>query len=433
MNYEEAMKAIQSRKSSGISMGLSRMETLCRFLDNPERKLRVIHVAGTNGKGSVTAYISSILGISGYLIGRYVSPAVVREEEFIQFEDSRGVTYIDKELLTESVAKVEAAVRQMEAEGKESPTSFEYETAVAFVAFVRKGCQVAIVEAGLGGREDATNVIWNPLACVITPISMDHMKILGSTIREIAAEKAGIIKENVPVIAYQKSSVAEEVLIKACREKNAPLTLLHDEDMELLRADLQGCLFSYRNEHFQTRMAGCYQMENACLAIETCCHLGEDFQLDTVKRMVGIREASWQGRFDVVSTEPLIIVDGAHNESGAQALRETLERLLPDARIHGIMGVFRDKEYEKMVAIMRPVIYDVVTVTPPSPRALPAEKLRDVWQQQGCYLAETAFTAKEKRFCSVNEALKKMMGRYKKGDAIVIFGSLSLLGELKWR
>lgn len=433
MNYEEAMEAIRSRKSSGISMGLSRMEALCRFLDNPERKLRVIHIAGTNGKGSVAAYISSILGVSGYLVGRYVSPAVICQEEFIQFEDSRGVSYIDKELLTESVAEVDAAARRMEAEGIEPPTSFEFETAAAFVAFVKKGCQIVIVEAGLGGREDATNVIQNPIACVITSISRDHMKVLGDTIEEIAAEKAGIIKENTTVIACPDALQAENVLIEKCKEKKAVLTLLHKEDMELIRTDLEGCLFSYRGDHYQTAMAGSYQMENACLAIETCCHLGEEFQLDTVKRMLGIREAYWRGRFDVVSRKPLVIVDGAHNERGAGGLRETLETLLPDARIHGIMGVFRDKEYEKMISIMRPVIYDIVTVTPPSPRGLPAEELQAAWRRQGCSLVETAESAKKGHLCALDSALKMMLERYEEGDAIVIFGSLSLLGELKWR
>ena len=425
MNYEEAIEAIRSRKSSGISMGLSRMEALCGFLDNPERKLRVIHIAGTNGKGSVAAFISSILGVSGYLVGRYVSPAVICQEEFIQFEDSRGVSYIDKELLAESVEEVDAAARRMEEEGMDSPTSFEFETAVAFVAFVKKGCQVIILEAGLGGREDATNVIQNPLACVITSISRDHMKILGETIGEITAEKAGIIKENATVIACPGVLQAEDVLIKKCKEKSADLTLLHKEDMKLIRTSLEGCLFSYCGDHYQTGMAGCYQMENACLAIETCCHLGEDFQLDTVKRMLGIREAYWRGRFDVVSREPLVIADGAHNERGAGALRETLDTLLPGAKIHGIMGVFRDKEYEKMISILQPVLYDVMTVTPPSPRGLPAGELQAAWQQQGCSQVEAAE--------GVNHALKIMLGRYEVGDAIVIFGSLSLLGELKWR
>lgn len=425
MNYEEAIEAIRSRKSSGISMGLSRMEALCRFMDNPEQKLRVIHIAGTNGKGSVAAFISSILGVSGYLVGRYVSPAVICQEEFIQFEDSKGVSYIDKELFTESVAEADTAVHKMEAAGMEPPTSFEFETAVAFAAFVKKGCQVVIVEAGLGGREDATNVIGNPLACVITSISRDHMKMLGETIEEIAVEKAGIIKENATVIACPDARQAEEVLIEKCKEKHADLTLLHKEDMKLIRTSLEGCLFSYRGNHYQTGMAGCYQMENACLAIETCCHLGENFQLDTVKRMLGIREAYWRGRFDVVSREPLVIVDGAHNERGAGVLCETLKTLLPGAKIHGIMGVFRDKEYNKMISIMQPVLYDVVAVTPPSPRGLSAEELQAAWRQQGCSLTETAE--------SVAHALRIMSERYETGDAIVIFGSLSLLGELKWR
>lgn len=408
-----------------MSLGLSRMRALCDYLDNPERKLRVIHVAGTNGKGSVAAYISSILGVSGYLTGRYVSPAVICEEEFIQFEDSRGVTYMNPELLTECVEETEAAVRRMKADGFGIPTSFEFETAVAFLAFMKRGCQAAVVEAGLGGAEDATNVIEAPLISVITPIGMDHMSVLGSTIEEIAAQKAGIIKENTPVIAYQTSEEAKAVLERTCLKKNAPLTFVEEADMERLRTDLRGSLFSYRGEHFQTRMAGCFQMENACLALEACRNLGDKFLLDTVKCMVGIREAYWPGRFDVVSAEPLIIVDGAHNADGACALRRTLEAVLPGARIHGIMGAFRDKEYREIIAIMRPVMYDVITVTPKKPRGLPAEELKEAWMYGGLSLVETAD--------GVNEGIKKMAERCREGDAIVIFGSLSLAGELRWK
>lgn len=425
MNYEEAIHYIQRAGKSGISMGLSRMRNLCGKLGNPEKRLRCIHVAGTNGKGSVAAYISSILGVNGLLAGRFVSPVVFGYEECIQFEDSRGISWIRREMLAEAVTEVAEAVRQMEDEGLESPTAFEIETAVAFVAFVKRECQIAIIETGLGGREDATNVLGHVLASVITPISRDHMEYLGNTIEEIAGEKAGIIREQVPVIAYPKSPDAERVIREVCREKNAPLTIVKQEDMRLIRADLQGILFTYQGENFQSRMAGHFQMENAALAIETCRQLGEEYGLDTVRLMLGVREAYWRGRFELVNTDPLILVDGAHNESGAKELRRSLETFFPKGNIHGVMGVFRDKEYESMVAALLPVMQDIVTVTPPSGRGLPAEELKKVWQDQGMAAAETAG--------SVREGLKKAMERCREGEAIVIFGSLSLLGQLQWK
>lgn len=423
MNYEEAAAYIQGRRKAGILPGLSRMKDLCERLGSPEKKLRFIHIAGTNGKGSVAAYISSILGVNGYLTGRFVSPVVFQQEECIQFEDSRGVRNISRELLAACVTEASEAVSRMEKDGRELPSAFEIETAAAFLAFVKEECQVVILEAGLGGREDATNVIDHAELSVLTAISRDHMGMLGDTVAEIAREKAGIIRTDTPVVSTWQLPEAAHVIYGVCGEKNAPVTFLKEEDMRPVHIRVDGCLFDYKGEHYRTRMSGVYQIQNACLAIEACRQF--DAALTEEQIMLGIREAYWRGRFDVVSREPLVIVDGAHNEGGARALRETLMTLLPNAKIHGIMGVFRDKEYEKMISILQPVLYDVVTVTPPSPRGLPAEELQAAWQRQSPVAVETAE--------SVNNALGILLERYKAGDAIVVFGSLSLLGELRWR
>ena len=425
MNYEEAVGFIREHKGSGISLCLSRMRNLCGRLGDPEKKLRFIHIAGTNGKGSVAAYISSILGVNGYYVGRYVSPVVFEYEECIQFEDSRGITYISRELLAELITEVADAVSEMERDGQEIPTGFEIETAVALLAFVKKQCQIVVLEVGLGGREDATNVIENVLASVITPVSRDHMGLLGDTIEEIAAEKAGIIRENVPVISLQELPEAEHVIARVCSEKKAPLTIVKKEEMHPVRMDLHGSVFSFKGENYSTHMTGSYQIRNACLAIEVCHQLEDFLSFDEEQVMLGVREAYWRGRFEVVSTRPLIIVDGAHNESGAKALRESLETFFPGQKIHGVMGVFRDKEYDKMVSVMQPLMQDIVTVTAPTERGLPAEELRMAWENSGISLTETAE--------SVNEGLKKAIARCEEGGLIVLFGSLSLLGELNWR
>ena len=422
MDYKEAIDYVQNYQSNGISLGLRRMQELCARLHHPQKKLKFIHVAGTNGKGSTAAYISSVLGVNGYLVGRYVSPVVFQYEECIQFEDIRGITYIGKELLAEVVTEAASAVASMERDGFETPTIFEFETAMALLAFVKKECRIVIMEVGLGGREDATNVIENVIASVITPISMDHMGMLGHTLTDIAMEKAGIIRERVPVISYQTEPEAAEVIASVCEEKYCGLTMVRRDDMQRIHTDLSACVFSYQGENFRTRMIGTYQMENACLAIETCRRLGEEFSFDEVQLMLGIREARWQGRFEIVHTDPLILVDGAHNECGARALRESIETLLTGRKVHGVMGVFRDKEYEKMVSVLQPVIDDIVTVKAPTERGLEAEALAQIWREAGCPVISTAE--------SVPDGLGKAVERCEEGDAILLFGSLSLLGNI---
>lgn len=425
MNYDEAIRFIRQYESTGISLGLGRMRELCARLGNPEKKLRFIHIAGTNGKGSTAAYISSILGVNGLLVGRYVSPVVFQYEECIQFEDSRGVSYIEPELLAEAVSEVAEAVFSMEQEGRERPTIFEVETAMAFLAFVKKRCQIVVLEVGLGGREDATNIIENVVASVITPISMDHMGILGDSLQVIAREKAGIIRSEVPVISFQKEVEASQVIVQTCEQMKTTCVMVNGDEIQLVSFDLDAIVFSYRGEHYRTQMLGTYQVENACLAIETCRHLGEDFSLDQAQIMLGIREAKWRGRFEVVSSEPLIIVDGAHNESGAQALRESIDTFLQGKMVHGVMGCFRDKEYEKIVSIMQSVLEDIVTVKAPTERGLESEKLANVWNGAGM---QKVYVAQ-----SVQEGLKKALSLYRQGDAIVLFGSLSLLSMLPWK
>lgn len=425
MTYEEAMNYIQKASCNGISLGLSRMRELCSRLGNPQDQIPIIHIAGTNGKGSTAAYISSILGVNGYLVGRYVSPAVFQYEECIQYEDMEGSHVIDRELLTELITEVADVVESMVEEGWERPTVFEIETALSFLAFVRWQCSVVVLEVGLGGRQDATNVIEKVLVSVITPISRDHMHILGDSLADIAYEKAGIIRSNSRVISYQKTTEAAEIIAQVCHEKGAELSVVQEEDLKLISMDLRGSVFSYKGENYRTQMAGVCQIENAGLAIETCLNLADVFPLDAEQLILGIREAYWRGRFEVVSTNPLMIVDGAHNESGVKAMAESVKKLLPGYRIHGVMGVFADKEYERMVQIVHPIITDIVAVTAPGLRGLPAKELAQVWER---YIPGQAEIAE-----GVTDALKIAVDRCKEGEAILLFGSLSLLGQLKWR
>lgn len=425
MTYDEARQYIKEASKAGIRPGLSCMRELCRRLGNPQDDLKIIHIAGTNGKGSTAAYLSSIFGVNGYLTGRYVSPTVFCYEECIQYEDMDGVHYIDKDLLTELIGEVAEAAEAMVKDGWQHPTTFELETAVSFLAFCRWQCRVVILEAGMGGREDATNVVSHVLASVITPIGLDHMAWLGDTIAEIAGEKAGIIKEKGKVISFQTEPAARAVITSVCRKKQAELTEVSEEDMSLLSMDENGCVFSYCGENYRTGMTGIYQMQNASLAIGVCRSLKEEFPLEPERIMVGVKEAYWRGRLERVCTDPLIYVDGAHNESGARALADSLKELLKGRKIHGVMGVFRDKEYEKIVSIMSPLLTDIVAVPAPGTRGLPAADLKAVWEREKDVPAESAD--------SVEKGLKKAIIKCESGDAIVMFGSLSLLGELRWK
>lgn len=270
MTYDEARQYIKEASKAGIRPGLSCMRELCRRLGNPQDDLKIIHIAGTNGKGSTAAYLSSIFGVNGYLTGRYVSPTVFCYEECIQYEDMDGVHYIDKDLLTELIGEVAEAAEAMVKDGWQHPTTFELETAVSFLAFCRWQCRVVILEAGMGGREDATNVVSHVLASVITPVGLDHMAWLGDTIAEIAGEKAGIIKAKGKVISFQTEPAARAVITSVCRKKQAELTEVSEEDMSLLSMDENGCVFSYCGENYRTGMTGIYQMKNASLAIGVC-------------------------------------------------------------------------------------------------------------------------------------------------------------------
>lgn len=421
MKYEEAMDYIKNYRSTGISLGLDRMKELCFRLGNPENRLAFVHVAGTNGKGSTAAYISSILGTSGLLVGRYVSPVVFQYEECIQFEDSHGITYIDSGLLAEVVSEVANVVEEMKQEGFEQPTIFEVETAMAFLAFVKKQCQIVVLEVGLGGSEDATNVIQNVVASVITPVSMDHMGILGDTLTEIATQKAGIIREGVPVISFQTESLVREVLKQTAFDRKCHLYFVEEEDIQIVSSNLNGNIFYYKQECYESGMTGSYQISNACLAIETCNQLKHIIEPDDLQMIAGIRKAVWPGRFELISSAPLIVVDGAHNPGAAEALAESIKSLLPNRKIHGIMGCFRDKEYDKIINIMSPVLEDIVTVTAPTERGLEAEKLAKMWEKAGI---KKIYIEK-----SVQEGLGKALELYQDGEAIVIFGSLSLLSK----
>ncbi len=425
MTYEEARQYIEEAGRSGMMPGLVRMRALLGQLGNPQDKLQFIHIAGTNGKGSVAAYISSILAVSGQLVGRFVSPVVFQYEECIQYEDLGGVHFISRDLLAQVVSETAAAVDRIKREGGEVPTVFEIETAMALLAFVYWHCSIVVLEVGLGGREDATNVVSHVLASVITPVALDHQMVLGGTIPEIAAAKAGIIRKNGVAVTSQRDPAALTVIREEAGRQGASLHEVGKSEITVRKADLEGSVFTYRGESYRTFMAGLYQAENAALAVETCRHLPAPFTPAVEELILGVRMAAWRGRFERICTRPLIILDGAHNPAGAEALRSTAETLLAGRRLHGVMGVLKDKDYETMVEILVPIFEDVAVITPPGERGLDKEVLAGVWRRKGCRKVSLADT--------VMAGLKKAMDACGQEDAILIFGSLSFFKDLDWK
>ena len=441
----------EKARALGSVPGLTNMRNLMEELDNIQEKLAVIHVAGTNGKGSVCAMLEQILRMSGCRVGRYSSPAVFCEEERYQIN---GV-YINKEAYRAILSEIAEACGRLTGRGLPHPTLFEIETALAFLWFYREDCQVVILETGMGGALDATNIIKKPLLSVITSISMDHMAFLGNTLSEIAAQKAGIIKEGCPVVTARQEPEVYEVLRTVCREKHADLVLADggmpngaiepertDEEAVLMAEDTGG-IQSLRYEdgylvfdweefpNLKLSLLGAYQPENAVCAIQAIHRLnGSGFAIgdDTIR--AALRNTVWPGRFEVIGRSPLVVIDGAHNEDAAKKLLETLKLGFTNRKIIYIIGVFKDKEHEKMLSVMLPLAEKVYTVTPPGPRGLPGEIL--------CAEAEK-YHGNVQCAASVRAALEAAVqdagqmteeGQLHK-PMILAFGSLSYLGELK--
>ena len=449
MNKNEIKAYLASASASGIRPGLERMRELCRRLGDPQEKIRVIHVAGTNGKGSTSAYLASILSRVCGKTGWYSSPAVFDDRETIQI-----VTPEEKYMLPETTYEtvmssvIETAQAMVEG-GFEQPTVYELETAGAFLSFQEEKVDIAIVEVGMGGREDATNLILHPVLSVITPIGLDHMQYLGGSVYQIAGEKAGIIKDGSPVVSYQpgirldtgatnaakrQERLRERILGRLeeeAKEKHTSIRYVEEKSLRIDRQELSGTAFTYRDEAYFTRMCGTFQPANAALAIETAEQLEElrqkgDFipEMKPVSREVireGIADAVWPARFDIVSEEPLTIFDGAHNTDGVAVLSETLKALLPGRRIYAVMGVFKDKAAEEMVRQILPYLTEVMTVQAPGPRGLEAEALTDVIRRVNPWT--TVYEGDQ----DIASAVRRMQEKAEKDGAVVlVFGSLSL-------
>ena len=420
MNYQQSRAYIRdAEKYAGGALDLTNIKELMKRLGNPQDQLKYIHVAGTNGKGSVIAYLYTTLTKAGYHVGRYISPSVYSYREKIETEGRP----ISREAFAEQTTRVAAVIEEMTAEGLAHPTPFEIETAVAFLFFAEEKCDPVILEVGMGGITDATNLITTTELAVLVPISMDHQSFLGNTISEIAEKKAGIIKPGSSVVTIGQETEALEVIKKTGAEAGADVCVADVSEAEVLEADFTGQRFCYKGEEYTLSLAGSYQTENAVLALETLRILDERGYHTTLgQRKEGLWATRWNGRLTIIHKDPLFIVDGAHNPAAADMLEDSVRKYFKDRRLFFIMGVFKDKDYPYIIRKLCPYAEQILAIeTPDNPRALPAEELAEAIRPYN------ANVRAEKNISRAVEELFEMAG---KDDVILSFGSLSFIGEI---
>lgn len=419
MTYEDAGLYIEKVSQTGSILGLESIQNLMQELGNVQEKLRVIHIGGTNGKGSTGAFLESVLIEAGYKVGRYTSPAVFEPFEVWKI-NRKNITLVD---YLSCLEEVKTACDRMLEKGMAQPTVFEVETALAFLYFYRQKCDYVLLEVGMGGQTDATNLITGPVCSVLTSVSMDHMQFLGNSLAEIAGVKAGIIKEGCPVVtcSVQKPEVMK-IIKETSENRQAELFIADMGAVKEVSYTLSG--MTYRHEELgdvELKVLGTYQIENSNLALTVCkevLHLPDE----VIKE--GLRKADWPGRFEVISENPLVILDGAHNEDAAEKLSQTLQKHFTKGRIAYIIGVLADKAHGKMLECLLPLAGAVYTITPPNKRALDGKALAREAESYG----------KKAIFCeSMKEAAERALKEAREGnvDVILAFGSLSYLSALK--
>lgn len=428
MTYQEALEFIDSSGQYGSKLGLETVTELLDRLGNPQDQLKTVHVAGTNGKGSTTAFIAAILASQGYRTGRYISPAVFDYREKVQISRIEGDALIDDFITEQGISSAIAAIRPvceaMVRDGFHHPTSFEIETAMAFLYLVAEKVDFAVIEVGLGGRLDATNVIKKPVCCVITSISMDHMQYLGDTLARIAGEKAGIIKNGVPVVTGNTNPEVLKVLESTCVEKETKLFLAAREEAKTVKYSPEGTAFSFRGQDYAIGLLGEYQIGNAVTAIQTAEILRRSgYAISDTAIKNGLLKTKWSGRFEILAKAPYFIIDGAHNEDAALQLRETVKLYFDGRRLIFILGVLADKDYRRILEIMAPLAEVIITLTPDNNRALASAQLAAEAEK---YFNKTVVDAR-----TAAGAVKSAYEAAGKEDVIIAFGSLSYLGEVK--
>ena len=413
--FDDYLDYLYGRSGSNGKPGLDKIRMLLDLLDNPQDKIQTIHIAGTNGKGSTAKMLASVLA-KKYKCGIFTSPYM---EEITEEISINGVDITKKDFM-KYIDRIKVYVDRLDEEGHHV-TYFEFITAMMFLYFYEEGVDVAVIEVGLGGIFDSTNVIKKPLACLITSISMDHTNILGDTLGEIAYNKAGIIKEGVPVFVYPQKDEAMDVIRDVAEIKNAKLTVLDQSDIEILKSDIAGNEFYFRNHHIKTSLRGRHQILNACLALLAIDNFKDKFRLSEQDIESGIFEAYNPGRLELISEKPRILVDGSHNKESIDALVESLSKFSYDKLIIGF-SVLGDKDHKYIIEkIGRLADKLVITFIDDNPRALDTESIRKEAEE---FVKDIEILEK------IEDAYAYTKSSAGEDDLVVWCGSLYLVGKI---
>ncbi len=423
MNFNDAVRYIESELKGGCYPGLERINNLLGLIGNPHIGMKAIHVAGTNGKGSVVAMISSILVEAGYKVGRYISPHLINIKERYTVNNK----IISEKDFTHYTEILKEKIDLITSKGLEAPSQFEMLTALAFLYMKNENVDIAVIEVGLGGRYDATNLA-DSILTVITSIGFDHMSILGDTVEKIAYEKAGIIKKNnITVLAPQKYPEAVKVVEKIAMEQNNRLVKINEKDITSVSFSQHGQLMNYHYNNIDYKnitlpLLGDHQLINASVAIASASLTNElGYNIRDIDIIKGLKSVSWQGRLSIMSHNPLIVIDGAHNEDGIQILKDAICKYFPNKRLILVMGMLKDKEHDKSLKIILPIANTFIATEPISDRALSA---RELGKEAKKYIENVKIEA------SIIKAIEIAKKEYTEDSVICIAGSLYLIGEV---
>ena len=412
MNYREALSFVHSRQKFGSRPGLDSIRRITELCNNPQRDMRFIHIAGTNGKGSVSTMLSNILIESNKKIGLYISPYVIDFRERIQINGEM----ISKKDFARIITLLAPLVERIDGEGL-TVTEFELITCAAFIYFKEKGCDFAVLEVGMGGRLDATNIIESPEVSVITRIDLDHTAVLGDTVSQIAAEKCGIIKKSTPIVMYPDQYKEAADIVSKTAQLNGSELVIPSTDFAYEDNGICGSSINYKGMELNLRLIGAHQRLNAATAIEAALKIG--ISPDTIVR--GIEKTVFAARMELICDNPVVLLDGAHNPNGAKALSSALKDIFVDKKVVAVMGMLADKDVDETLDILAPCFSDIITVKVPNPRTMTASELKKVAQK---YCPSVAVADSYSRAIALSRSIA--------GDnPVVVCGSLYLASAIR--
>ena len=426
MKHIETLEYLERLRIFGSNYGLERTEKLLEKLGNPHKKIKLIHIAGTNGKGSTSSILGNILISHGYKVGFFNSPHLEDIEETIRINNEN----IKEEEFIELINEIKIYVDEIIEEGFNHPTEFEVLTCIMFLYLYREKVDFGIIEVGLGGRLDSTNVI-NPIMSIITSISLDHINILGDNIKEITKEKCGIIKKNIPVVTYIQKDEVLEVIIEKASLMNSNLIISNPDNFKFINVEFNDKIyqevsfkFNEKEEILKLPLLGEHQITNLSLAISAIMELNSlnYIDLNIEKLKLGVFNTKWRGRLEVINKKPLIVLDGAHNIEGIEVLKRNINKYFKFNNLYLIIGILKDKEVEKMVKVITPMAKEVYTVMPNSIRAEKAEALKEIIKK---------YNDNVEAFEDYNKAIEVVLSKANKKDLILVCGSLYMIGNIR--